>query len=151
MRLHLILYNIALAFAAVLVIISCDKVPINGPLDGMWQLTDIETSTGKTDAKPSRAYLSIQLHLSEWEINGKRYYSAFSKDNDSIYFERFRHHSLHRTSADDNEEVTTEELAAGAFDAFGIHTPSANFHINRLDGSHLELQRADTILIFRKF
>ena len=151
MRLHLIIYNILIAFAAVILLGSCDKVPINGPLDGMWQLTSVQTPAGSRDALADRAYLSIQLHISEWECGGKRYYSAFNKDNDSICFERFLHHSLHRTSADDNDAVTKEELAAGAFDVWEIHTESARFRINRLDGSHLELQRADTIITFRKF
>lgn len=43
---------------------SCDKAPINGKLDGRWQLMTIEYTNGKIE-ECNRIYYSIQLHLVE--------------------------------------------------------------------------------------
>ncbi|MDC7195075.1 lipocalin-like domain-containing protein, partial [Phocaeicola vulgatus] len=40
---------------------SCDKAPINGKLDGRWQLMTIEYTNGKIE-ECNRIYYSIQLH-----------------------------------------------------------------------------------------
>ena len=61
---------------------SCDKVPINGDLDGLWQLTTIQTPESTRDVKSTRAYLSIQLHLSQWDNNGTTFYAHFVHEGD---------------------------------------------------------------------
>lgn len=134
-----------------LVLTSCDKTPINGPLDGMWQLMSVETPAGVVDTKAEHAYISFQLHTSQWNHANDRLYSAFRHSGDSLFFDRFRHLSLHRTAADDDEPVTTDELADGLMDAWGIHTTSARFKVVRLTNEHLTLNRADTTLMLRKF
>ena len=129
---------------------SCDKVPINGVLDGLWQIMTIETPAGTRDVKADRAYLSIQLHLSEWDHNANRYYAHFSHEGDSLCFYDFAHNSKHSSNADDDTWITPSEMSAGLLDIWGIHTLNARFHINRLNGSTLILQAADTTLTFRK-
>ena len=46
------------------VLCSCDKKPINGKLDGRWQLMTIEYNDGSIK-ECERIYCSIQLHLVE--------------------------------------------------------------------------------------
>lgn len=137
---------------------ACDKVPINGPLDGQWQMMRIETPDSVRDAKPLHAYLCFQLHLSEWNSEGHRYYAEFSHDGDSLLFWHFAHHSLHRTQADNNEWMTAAELAGGTddnpdglLDRWGIHSLDARFRVLTLNSSTLVLERNDTVLHLRKF
>ena len=140
--------------AAAATFCSCDKVPINGDLDGMWQIMTIQTPDGTRNVKSNQAYLSFQLHLSQWDMDhgSKRYYAHFSHSNDSIIFYDFKHDSLHRSKADDNEEITNDEMTKEkVLDAWGVHNLDARYHVQRLNGDELILERADTILFFRKF
>ena len=65
-------------------LIACDKVPMNGNLDGMWQLMAIQYNTtgSVSDVKISRLYYSFQLHLVE--LNNNEAFAHFSHRNDSI-------------------------------------------------------------------
>ena len=45
----------------VLIVSSCGKMPINGDLDGRWQIMKIEYASGVEEA-PERAYYSVALH-----------------------------------------------------------------------------------------
>lgn len=137
---------------------ACDKVPINGLLDGQWQMMRIETPDSVRDAKPLRAYLCFQLHLSEWNSEDQRYYAEFSHEGDSLLFRNFAHHSLHRTQSDNNEWLTAAEMAGGTddnphglLDHWGIHTLDARFRVRTLSSSSLVLEQGDTVLHLRKF
>ena len=143
---------------AIFSLTACDKVPINGPLDGQWQMLRVETPEGVRDVKDERAYLCFQLHLSEWNSQGHRYYAEFSHEGDSLLFGRFAHHSLHRTQADNNEWMTAAEMAGGSEDnpdgllhKWGIHSLNARFRVRTLNSSSLVLEQADTTLYLRKF
>ena len=140
---------IALASAMV---VSCDKVPMNGDLDGMWQLMKIDTPSGCRETKSDRAYMSIQLHLSQWNHSSDIYYAHFRREGDSIFFYDFCHHSLHRSTADDNEPITYEEMTTTKImDAWGIHNLDARYRVQELNSDALVLQKEDTTLTFRKF
>ena len=130
---------------------ACDKVPMNGKLDGMWQILSIQTPQGIRDVKSQQAYLSFQLHLTQWDYSSQRYYAHFLHEGDSIFFYDFSGLSSHVTSADDDPEITPADMAGGLFDVFGIHTTNARYHINQLGHSRLVLEAQDTILTFRKF
>ena len=131
--------------------VACDKVPMNGRLDGMWQILSVETPQGVRDVKSERAYMSIQLHLTQWDYANQRYYAHFSHEGDSSCFYDFAGLSAHATVADDDPAITAEEMSGGLFHVYGIHTLDARFRIVHLSGSSLILQAADTTLTFRKF
>ena len=40
---------------------ACGKMPINGDLDGRWQIMKIEYASGEEEV-PERAYYSVALH-----------------------------------------------------------------------------------------
>ena len=42
---------------------SCDKTPINGDLDGMWQLMRVEDNGTTIDVAATQHYMCVQLHL----------------------------------------------------------------------------------------
>ena len=133
-----------------LLLTSCDKVPINGDLDGFWQVTTIQVSDDVRDVRPAHSYLSFQLHLSQWDHAGIRYYAHFAHEGDSIRFYDFAHSSLHRSKADDNEWITEQEMRDGIMDAWGVHNLDARYRVRQLDGDAMVLERADTVLFFVK-
>lgn len=130
---------------------SCDKVPMNGDLDGLWQLMTVQTGQEIRDVKSNRSFLSFQLHLTQWEHEGSCFYAHFIHEGDSIRFYDFTHASLHRSKADDDEWVTEEDMRNGAMDAWGVHNLDARYRVRQLDGEALILEKADTTLFFRKF
>lgn len=130
---------------------ACDKVPMNGRLDGMWQILTVETPQGVRDVKADRAYMSIQLHLTQWTHANRNYYSHFRHEGDSLCFYDFAGLSAHATAADDDPAITAAEMAGGLFHVYGIHTLDARYRIIHLSGSSLILESADTTLTFRKF
>lgn len=147
---YILLLTFCIAASATLC--SCDKVPINGDLDGMWQIMTIQTPDGTRNVKSNRAYLSFQLHLSEWDCGNKYYFAHFRHSGDSIFFYDFMHNSLHRSKADDNERMTSDEMTKEKLlDAWGVHNLDARYHVQRLNSDELILERADTVLFFRKF
>ena len=147
-----IIIRIALVVALFATTGSCDKVPINGPLDGQWQLMSIETPEGSRQTKTHRTYLCFQLHLSQWFRPGKsNIYAHFTHQGDSIHFYDFAHASAQRKEGDNDEWVTPEEMAAGLMDDWGLHSTDITYHVGELNHSRLVLERADTVLTFRKF
>ena len=44
-----------------LIVSSCGKMPVNGDLDGRWQIMKIAYTSGEEDT-PERAYYSVALH-----------------------------------------------------------------------------------------
>ena len=50
-----------IAVLLVLIVSACGKTPINGDLDGRWQILKIEYASGEEET-PERAYYSVALH-----------------------------------------------------------------------------------------
>ena len=142
----------AVIMAMAMLFSTCDKVPINGDLDGMWQLMNIETPSQQVDAKQRRVYVSVQLHLTMWEnkLSGDTYYAHFEHRGDSIRFYDFVHASLHQNASQDDERISAKEMSDGILDDWGVHTLDARYRIDHLSESSLILHSNDTILTFRK-
>ncbi len=134
-------------------LVACDKVPINGDLDGMWQLMSIQTPDTIRDMKTARVYTCFQLHLTQWNDNpkGRTFYSHFTHTADSLIFFDIAHASKHAVDDNEDEWVTPGQMAEGLFDCWGIHSVNPRFRVLKLDSQTLELQQADTILLYRKF
>jgi len=118
----------------------------------MWQLMSIETPDSIRQTKADQVYLSFQLHLTQWSrIDQRSLYAHFNHSGDSIRFYDFVYLSGQSTESDNDEWITPSEMAAGIMDAWGIHSTDITYHVQRLDGSHLVLERADTLITYRKF
>lgn len=144
---------IALIGLVLLALTACDKMPINGDLDGFWQLMTIQTPDGVRDVKANRVYTSFQLHLTQWDdmAGGRIFFSHFTHTSDSIIFFDIAHASNHAVNDDQDTWVTPQEMHEGLFDCWGIHSINPRFRVLKLNGTALELQQADTILVYRKF
>ena len=132
---------------------SCDKMPMNGDLDGMWQLTSITTPDSTRDTRSQAVYMSIQLHLVQWNNvqRGRQFFSHFTHTADSLLFYDFVHPSKYAVDNNKDEWITPAEMHEGLFDAWGIHATDARYRIRHLDPHNLTLESADTTLTFRKF
>lgn len=131
------------------ILFSCDKLPINGLLDGMWQLKKIEYTNGET-IFPEFTYYSIQLDL----IKLSQVHNSGTPDRSiNTFLGRFQytHDSLYiydiRTWVYREEEIpaTVEQLQP-----FGISN-NAHFAIEKLDGKNMLLRSDEALLTFRKF
>ncbi|MEG1684407.1 MAG: lipocalin-like domain-containing protein [Bacteroides sp.] len=113
---------------------SCSKAPINGKLDGQWQLTQIDFSNGETvNKKPERIYFSVQLHLlSLRQTNGGEYLGRFNHTGDSLHINML--------------EGNKEEMKV-----FGMDDTVQHFGVEKLSHSKMILKSEYGRLFFRKF
>lgn len=148
---HLITSCIA-ASSLVLGAAGCDKLPANGELDGMWQLTQMTpAATGETaDKKAEHIYWSFQLdmmmiHTPDVLHNGKTYNTSalFSRQGDSLHVNSVFVHYVNRDSIISDPASTT-------LDAVGIHGNAAHFRIDQLSSDHMQLTSDYCRLSFRK-
>lgn len=134
-----------------LLLASCDKVPVNGKLDGMWQLMEIITPEGITDVKANKTYISFQLDLSQWQQGGVFYYSHFCRTGEYLFFVDMYSPAKHTPDDPDDHPVTQEEIDQGVLAPWGVHTLNPSFLILELTSSKMTLLGDSSTLKFRKF
>ena len=96
MNIKLILKNVfALVFLVGLV--SCGKKPINGDLDGRWQLMTIDYHENGDIDKPEFTYYDVGLHVMKlWKTTGEdgsfgpSWLGRFSHEGDSLHIRMIR-------------------------------------------------------------
>lgn len=130
---------------------ACDKVPMNGDLDGMWQLMDIEYTDGTHQTPDKQRYMCIQLHLIQLTVYSNVHqgiYSHFTHNGDELRLYDF--YDLRHWK---NTETTNEVLEdASQLEPWGISGLDVTYHIVKLNGSALILKDpSGTLLTFRKF
>lgn len=125
----------------VLLLAACDKVPMNGNLDGMWQLMAIQDNVtgGVSDVKTNRLYYSFQLHLVE--LGNAEFYAHFSHQNDSIVMYDWC----------DGSAVNNKITDATALNKFGLYELRDSFKVEVLTSEKMQLRSRKATLSFRKF
>ncbi len=120
---------------------ACDKLPMNGYLDGMWQLMAIQdnTTNNVSDVKSSRLYYSFQLHLVQ--LNNGEAYAHFSHRNDSIVMYDWCKGNV------TNDKITD----ATALNKFGLYELRDSFRVEVLTSEKMQLRSRKATLSFRKF
>ena len=134
--------QILLFIFLLLSISSCDKTPINGKLDGRWQLMTIEYNDGSIK-ECYRIYYSIQLHLVEISDkggNGETFIGQFLYGNNEVTMSEFRYRG--------NEENLAE---AKNLEPFGMNVLTNQFKVEKATGQTLILKSDYARLTFRKF
>ena len=125
----------------ILSICSCGKMPVNGKLDGMWQLMKIETRGSEYDMKESRLYYNVQLELLGLQSAGYvGILGRFIQTNDSLFVYDFRSSKDNAIPADYGQLAT-----------FGIYNQQERFGIETLTHDKMVLRSATATLYFRKF
>jgi len=135
------LFIISLVF----LLAACDKVPINGNLDGMWQLMAIQdNATGRvSNMKNNRLYYSFQLHLVE--LNDNEAFAHFSHRNDSIVMYDWCYGNS------DGNSVNVKMTDAIALNKFGLYELRDSFKVEVLTSEKMQLSSRKATLSFRKF
>lgn len=127
-----------------LLCVTCAKAPINGDLDGFWQLAEIAYTGGTvTDTHNDGLFYSVQLKLIGLQRDGNnQYLGRFVQTEDSLYVYDFR---LNITG--DN----SQKAAVGDLQAWGIPDTTERFAIEKLNGKEMILTSATARLSFRKW
>jgi len=130
---------------------SCDKMPANGDLDGMWQIMEIEEGGKTTDMKLEQVYMSIQLKLFQLgdKLNGRRYYGYFERTGDTMHFWQFSYASLNESAADDNTPIKEENVSL--IHPYGFRTIDERFTIEKLTKDLLILRNDSVRIRYIKF
>lgn len=122
---------------------ACNKLPINGHLDGLWQLTSIDYNGEKKDTKANRIYYAFQLKLMGLQENNHMIFlGRFQQTPDSLFVYDFR------------KDITGDnsiEALPGDLSIWGIDGISERFGIEQLTDKQMILKSELRTLSFRKF
>lgn len=130
--------------------VACDKMPVNGRLDGMWQLQQVDYDDG-TAVCPEYIYYNFQLELckltkvhnsGEADRSIDNYLGRFEFTGSSLQLYDLRGWVYRQPET----PVTAGELAA-----FGIPGTEEHFDIEKLTADRMILRSATARLSFRKF
>lgn len=133
---------IALAFA----VSSCGKAPINGDLDGMWQLTSIERHDGETYCQKD-VFWAFQLHLVQ--LGDRKIYGRFENNGKTMRIYSLATVSEHQHENQNDEWI--DESNIGILYRYGLYNLDTTFRIERLDDHAMILNSSDARLTFRKY
>lgn len=116
----------------ILLISACGKMPINGDLDGRWQIMKIEYASGEEET-PERAYYSVALHtINLMQVDVTSQTGNMEYTGDSLFVTM--------------PISTVEDLLP-----FGMNGTEQRFGVKELSSKHLVLQSDYARLEFRKF
>ena len=121
-----------IAVLLVLIVSACGKTPINGDLDGRWQILKIEYASGEEET-PERAYYSVALHtINLMQVGVTSQTGNMEYTGDSLFVEM--------------PISKIEDLLP-----FGMNGTEQRFGVKELTSKHLVLQSDYARLEFRKF
>lgn len=114
------------------IVSGCGKLPINGHLDGQWQIMKIEYASGEVET-PERAYYSVALHtINLMKVGVTSQTGNMEYTGDSLFVEM--------------PISSVENLRP-----FGMNNTEQRFGVKELTKKHLVLQSEYARLEFRKF
>lgn len=119
-------------------LISCGKTPINGDLDGRWQLMKVEFHTNNEMVEPEFTYFDVNLHLMQLKkIKG-------NTDRPGAINARFEH-------TDDSLFIRTIQSNKNAVRQFGLCDTIQHFSVEKLTSKKMIWDSDSSRLEFRKF
>lgn len=123
---------------------------MNGVLDGMWQLLEVEHDGQIENVKAKAIYLSFQMHTVQFDSEGQinQYYALFERSGRTLRIYKICKASENATSEDDNEIIDESEI--GLVEKWGIYHTDETFQVLQLNSDGMILQSSDTKLKFRK-
>lgn len=137
--------------------VSCDKVPVNGKLDGWWQIMEIhyKTSRGTYDSivpmKEKQAFWAVQLELMSLQSKKRlsdtlttEILNRFHYTGDSLHMFNFYKHYR-------SEDILITDPNTRLLMPMGIKGIKADFRIDVLNRSNMELTSDYARILFRKY
>lgn len=130
---------------------SCDKLPANGDLDGMWQIMEIERGDSVENVKTKQLYMSIQLKLFQLDDvpNDRLYIGYFEYKGYTLRFWKTSYPSKNESDKDDN--VVIEPSRLYLLHPFGLSSTDETFTVDKLTRDVLILHNDSTRITYRKF
>lgn len=129
---------------------SCDKKwPINGNLDGYWQLMTVETKSDGVKTNCHRMYIGIQLHMIELKDLGNNGYKNFfgelnyDEDKNIVVIKNLKE----KVSTSDNGQMADIK----DLNPYGINSQETVFDVIKADGKTLILESDYARLTMRSF
>lgn len=121
-------------------LISCGKMPINGNLDGRWQLMTIDCHENGEQTYPEYTYYDVSLHLMEQK-------RKTANNETSLFFglkARFQH-------IDDSLHIQMIRCTKKSVIPFGMNDTIQHFAVETLTKKKMILNSGYARLSFRKF
>ncbi|MDE6143374.1 MAG: lipocalin-like domain-containing protein [Muribaculaceae bacterium] len=132
------LMSIILLVACQVLSVSCQKSPINGDLDGQWQVMSVEPQPEEPDQMfDTRLYYCFSLHVCQLSIPGGVWLSgrlSFNGDEIALEFPE-----------------SLNILEKRALLQYGINHNPVTFRVETLDKSRLVMRDGETVVTLRKF
>lgn len=115
---------------------SCEKTPINGDLDGQWQVMSV-TPEPTDNPIEERLYYCFSLHVCQLTYYGGVFTSGNLRfDGKTIYLDF---------------PYADSELSIRKLRQYGITENPITFNVEHLDKKSLILRHGDTVVTMRKF
>lgn len=141
---------IIVILAGLLIAGSCDKLPMNSRLDGMWQLKTIIKNSQEKDQQDAGICWSFQLKLCQITYMKGLFNGAsnianarFFKKNDSLFIS-----DIHLNFR--NRDSLIAAPTSTIFEEAGITGPQEGFKIITLNKKTMLLENGNKKLLFRK-
>lgn len=131
-----IMSTMMLTVIAVVLLSGCQKAPINGDLDGQWQVMDVTPEPEETVTK-ERLYYCFYMHTCQLTEYGDYFTTGnFIFDNNTITI---------------NLPNANSPLSVAKLKQYGIYKNPVAFTVKHLDKKKLILQDGDVVVTLRKF
>lgn len=129
---------------------SCDKMPANGDLDGMWQIVEIEHDGQTRNVQAEQVYMSIQLRLFQLtDYPGNTVYGYFEHKGDEIRFWKFSYPSQQESAEDNNLPYTEQDVKK--LNKWGYYSLNETFHVEELTRNILVMKSDSARIKYIKF
>lgn len=138
MRTKVFSYFLAIiAFTLTMTCVQCQKAPINGYLDGRWQILEIETDGEIRDVKEEQLYYNFYLHVCNLSFYGGVLTEGNLVYEDDVIYMDFPY-----------VETPMDYLNLSKF---GIYSNPVEFRVLSIDKKRLVMQSHESIISLRKF
>ncbi len=124
---------------AILSLSSCQKSPINGKLDGQWQVMSVEPEAPEEILK-NRLYYCFNLHICQLTT-----YADGAVETGNMTYDQDK--QLLRVTF---PNITTQREIA-ILKQYGIYENPVTFIIEHLDSKSLVMRDGETVVTLRKF
>lgn len=130
---------------------SCDKVPINGALDGQWQLMERVENNDTTNLKDQHLYCAFQLKLCMFgskSVGVRNYFCYFEHNGNQMRFHTFTHRSSY--TEDDNIDILITDKEKEIIHPWGFYSTDCTFMVEELNNKRMTLSANGIKLTYRK-
>ena len=130
--------TISIALIFIFIAGGCQKSPINGDLDGQWQICEV-TPTPQEEIIKRKLYYCFYMHTCQLTSPGYTFIRGnFTYDGNTIMIDF--------PSYDDEPESTIATMRQ-----YGIYSNPVTFNIKFLDSEKLIIENPDATITLRKF